>query len=112
MWSCLASDLTAELAPSQRFQSSVYRRYNDFVVFHALLLQKFPYRMVPALPPKRMLGGTAGLVGAGPTPACQGPGSVMAATLLLAISGFLQPSAPQEGRQQSQPLGCPGSSCA
>ncbi|XP_036913830.1 sorting nexin-8 isoform X2 [Sturnira hondurensis] len=41
---------------SQRFKSSVYRRYNDFVVFHELLLQKFPYRMVPALPPKRMLG--------------------------------------------------------
>ncbi|KAM9209586.1 sorting nexin-8 isoform 1-T1 [Dugong dugon] len=41
---------------SQRFQSSVYRRYNDFVVFHEMLLHKFPYRMVPALPPKRMLG--------------------------------------------------------
>ncbi|XP_045680660.1 sorting nexin-8 isoform X2 [Phyllostomus hastatus] len=41
---------------SQRFRSCVYRRYNDFVVFHELLLQKFPYRMVPALPPKRMLG--------------------------------------------------------
>uniref|UniRef100_A0A4X1TIY8 Sorting nexin-8 n=1 Tax=Sus scrofa TaxID=9823 RepID=A0A4X1TIY8_PIG len=41
---------------SQRFKSSVYRRYNDFVVFHEMLLQKFPYRMVPALPPKRMLG--------------------------------------------------------
>lgn len=47
----------------QRLQSSVYRRYNDFVVFHQLLLQKFPYRMVPALPPKRMLGGTAGPAG-------------------------------------------------
>ncbi|XP_019278006.1 sorting nexin-8 isoform X3 [Panthera pardus] len=41
---------------SQRFRSSVYRRYNDFVVFHEMLLQKFPYRMVPALPPKRVLG--------------------------------------------------------
>ncbi|KAJ8792720.1 hypothetical protein J1605_019540 [Eschrichtius robustus] len=41
---------------SQRFKSCVYRRYNDFVVFHEMLLQKFPYRMVPALPPKRMLG--------------------------------------------------------
>ncbi|XP_072453816.1 sorting nexin-8 isoform X2 [Notamacropus eugenii] len=41
---------------SLRFKSSVYRRYNDFVVFHEMLLQKFPYRMVPALPPKRMLG--------------------------------------------------------
>ncbi|XP_065416176.1 sorting nexin-8 isoform X1 [Chrysemys picta bellii] len=41
---------------SKRFKCSVYRRYNDFVVFHEMLLQKFPYRMVPALPPKRMLG--------------------------------------------------------
>ncbi|XP_007941209.1 sorting nexin-8 [Orycteropus afer afer] len=41
---------------SQRFRSSVYRRYNDFVVFHDTLLHRFPYRMVPALPPKRMLG--------------------------------------------------------
>lgn len=53
-------DLSAALS-LQRFQSSVYRRYNDFVVFHEMLLHKFPYRMVPALPPKRMLGGKAGL---------------------------------------------------
>lgn len=30
------------------------------MVFHEMLLQKFPYRMVPALPPKRMLGGKFG----------------------------------------------------
>lgn len=48
----------------QRFKSCVYRRYNDFVVFHETLLHKFPYRMVPALPPKRMLGGNAGCAGA------------------------------------------------
>ncbi|NXX71420.1 SNX8 protein, partial [Spizella passerina] len=41
---------------SKRFKCSVYRRYNDFVVFHEMLLHKFPYRMVPALPPKRVLG--------------------------------------------------------
>nr|XP_020007694.1 sorting nexin-8 [Castor canadensis] len=41
---------------SQRFRCSVYRRYNDFVVFHDTLLHRFPYRMVPALPPKRVLG--------------------------------------------------------
>ncbi|XP_075383714.1 sorting nexin-8 isoform X3 [Tenrec ecaudatus] len=41
---------------SQRFRSSVYRRYNDFVVFQEVLLHRFPYRMVPALPPKRVLG--------------------------------------------------------
>uniref|UniRef100_A0A668ACZ4 Sorting nexin 8a n=1 Tax=Myripristis murdjan TaxID=586833 RepID=A0A668ACZ4_9TELE len=42
---------------SQHFKISVYRRYSDFDVFHELLLQRFAYRMVPALPPKRMLKG-------------------------------------------------------
>ncbi|XP_063041417.1 sorting nexin-8a isoform X2 [Engraulis encrasicolus] len=42
---------------SQRFKISVYRRYSDFDVFHELMLQRFAYRMVPALPPKRMLKG-------------------------------------------------------
>ncbi|XP_048846234.1 sorting nexin-8a [Brienomyrus brachyistius] len=42
---------------SERFKMSVYRRYSDFDVFHELLLQRFAYRMVPALPPKRMLKG-------------------------------------------------------
>ncbi|XP_056143911.1 sorting nexin-8a [Lampris incognitus] len=42
---------------SQRFKISVYRRYSDFDVFHELLLQRFAYRTVPALPPKRMLKG-------------------------------------------------------
>ncbi|MCJ8746447.1 hypothetical protein PDJAM_G00141910 [Pangasius djambal] len=42
---------------SERFKISVYRRYSDFDVFHELLLQRYAYRMVPALPPKRMLKG-------------------------------------------------------
>ncbi|XP_076000488.1 sorting nexin-8a isoform X2 [Genypterus blacodes] len=42
---------------SKYFKLSVYRRYSDFDVFHELLLQRFAYRMVPALPPKRMLKG-------------------------------------------------------
>ncbi|XP_072299114.1 sorting nexin-8a isoform X2 [Eucyclogobius newberryi] len=42
---------------SQRYKISVYRRYNDFDVFHEVLLQRFAYRVVPALPPKRMLKG-------------------------------------------------------
>lgn len=42
---------------SQRYKLSVYRRYNDFDVFHEVLLQRFAYRMVPAMPPKRMLKG-------------------------------------------------------
>lgn len=58
MWWFPTSSLSSEPSSLQRFKSSVYRRYNDFVVFHEMLLQKFPYRMVPALPPKRMLGGS------------------------------------------------------
>ncbi|XP_028669755.1 sorting nexin-8a isoform X2 [Erpetoichthys calabaricus] len=42
---------------SQRFRSSVYRRYSDFDVLHEVLLHRFAYRMVPALPPKRVLKG-------------------------------------------------------
>ncbi|TNN68098.1 Sorting nexin-8 [Liparis tanakae] len=41
----------------QRYKNSVYRRYSDFDVFHEVLLQRFAYRVVPALPPKRMLKG-------------------------------------------------------
>lgn len=57
---CFPAPLLPQILLLQRFKCSVYRRYNDFVVFHEMLLQKFPYRMVPALPPKRMLGGKPG----------------------------------------------------
>uniref|UniRef100_UPI00358ECD23 sorting nexin-8-like n=2 Tax=Myxine glutinosa TaxID=7769 RepID=UPI00358ECD23 len=40
---------------SRRFRTTVYRRYNDFVTFQEMLLQRFPYRLVPSLPPKKML---------------------------------------------------------
>ncbi|CAF94131.1 unnamed protein product, partial [Tetraodon nigroviridis] len=40
-----------------RYKTSVYRRYSDFDVFHEVLLQRFSYRVVPAMPPKRMLKG-------------------------------------------------------
>ncbi|KAJ8389663.1 hypothetical protein AAFF_G00115390 [Aldrovandia affinis] len=42
---------------SQRLKISVYRRYSDFDVFHEVMVQRFAYRMVPALPPKRILKG-------------------------------------------------------
>lgn len=35
----------------------VYRRYNDFVSLHELLLARFPYRLIPKLPPKKIVGG-------------------------------------------------------
>ncbi|XP_006821836.1 sorting nexin-8-like [Saccoglossus kowalevskii] len=41
---------------SQAFKSTAMRRYNDFLAFQEMLLQRFPYRLVPRLPPKKMLG--------------------------------------------------------
>lgn len=41
---------------SKRFDSTVCRRYNDFVALHELLLSRFPYRLIPKLPPKKMVG--------------------------------------------------------
>ncbi|XP_015608090.1 sorting nexin-8 isoform X2 [Cephus cinctus] len=41
---------------SKRFSSIVYRRYNDFVSLHELLLARFPYRLIPKLPPKKIVG--------------------------------------------------------
>ncbi|XP_043469472.1 sorting nexin-8-like [Leptopilina heterotoma] len=41
---------------SKRFNSMVYRRYNDFVSLHELLLTRFPYRLIPKLPPKKIVG--------------------------------------------------------
>ncbi|XP_071765484.2 sorting nexin-8-like [Centroberyx gerrardi] len=42
---------------TKRFKLPVHKRYSDFDMFHELLLQRFSYRTVPQLPPKRMLKG-------------------------------------------------------
>ncbi|XP_060594865.1 sorting nexin-8-like [Ruditapes philippinarum] len=41
---------------SQRYKATTLRRYNDFLAFHELLLMRFPYRSIPRLPPKKMMG--------------------------------------------------------
>ena len=41
----------------QKHNCTVNRRYNDFVAFHDLLLLRFPYRLIPTLPPKKLMGG-------------------------------------------------------
>ncbi|KAB0793507.1 hypothetical protein PPYR_13127 [Photinus pyralis] len=43
------------LVSSRRFGSKVTRRYNDFFALYELLLARFPYRVVPRLPPKKIL---------------------------------------------------------
>lgn len=43
------------IVTSKRFNSKVTRRYNDFVALHELLLNRFPYRLVPSLPPKKIV---------------------------------------------------------
>ncbi|XP_059613036.1 sorting nexin-8-like isoform X2 [Phlebotomus argentipes] len=40
---------------SRNYKCSVARRYNDFVNLHNLLVTRFPYRMVPRLPPKQLM---------------------------------------------------------
>ncbi|XP_018332344.1 sorting nexin-8 [Agrilus planipennis] len=40
---------------SKRFNSRVTRRYTDFVALYDSLLGCFPYRMIPRLPPKRIV---------------------------------------------------------
>ncbi|XP_074647619.1 sorting nexin-8-like [Tubulanus polymorphus] len=41
---------------SQKCRATVLRRYNDFVSLHEMLLLRYPYRMIPRLPPKKMMG--------------------------------------------------------
>lgn len=43
------------IVSSRRFNSKVTRRYNDFVALSELLLARFPYRIVPRLPPKKIV---------------------------------------------------------
>ncbi|CAF2111609.1 unnamed protein product [Rotaria magnacalcarata] len=38
---------------SMRLRNKVSRRYNDFFVLHELLTSKYPYRIIPILPPKK-----------------------------------------------------------
>uniref|UniRef100_A0A1B0CKB2 Putative sorting nexin-8 n=1 Tax=Lutzomyia longipalpis TaxID=7200 RepID=A0A1B0CKB2_LUTLO len=40
---------------SRNYKCSVARRYNDFVNLHNLLVTRFPYRMIPRLPPKQLM---------------------------------------------------------
>ncbi|CAG9865278.1 unnamed protein product [Phyllotreta striolata] len=40
---------------SQRHNGKVSRRYNDFVALKELLLNRFPYRLIPSLPPKKIV---------------------------------------------------------
>ena len=47
---------------SQRFKTTVLRRYNDFLALHEMIMMRFPYRILPRLPPKKMLGGKTGVI--------------------------------------------------
>ncbi|XP_054282836.1 sorting nexin-8-like [Macrosteles quadrilineatus] len=57
------------LVSSKRFDSRVNRRYNDFIALYEVLLNRFPYRLIPKLPPKRMIVGASAsmLLGAADT---------------------------------------------
>ena len=43
-----------ELIIIQTHKSSVRRRYKDFEAYYDLLVAKYPYRLVPRLPPKKL----------------------------------------------------------
>ncbi|XP_023349115.1 sorting nexin-8 [Eurytemora carolleeae] len=49
------------LVKSERFRSEVNRRYSDFQSLYELLLQRFPYRIVPKLPPAKLMAKVAGV---------------------------------------------------
>lgn len=40
---------------SDRHKSTIFRRYNDFVHLHSLLIARAPYRLIPRLPPKQLM---------------------------------------------------------
>ena len=40
---------------SEKFRSEVVCRYSDFQTLQALLLARFPYRLVPRLPPAKLM---------------------------------------------------------
>ncbi|CAF1258079.1 unnamed protein product [Rotaria sordida] len=40
---------------SMRLKNKVSRRYNDFLALHELLTSKYPYRIIPSLPPKKAI---------------------------------------------------------
>jgi hypothetical protein len=41
----------------QRHKNKVSRRYNDFVALHEVLCLKYPFRIIPQLPPKKAVNG-------------------------------------------------------
>uniref|UniRef100_A0A1Q3F2Q3 Putative sorting nexin 8 n=1 Tax=Culex tarsalis TaxID=7177 RepID=A0A1Q3F2Q3_CULTA len=40
---------------SKAYDAEVKRRYKDFVTLHSYLVQKYPYRLIPSLPPKQLM---------------------------------------------------------
>lgn len=40
---------------SKTYDAEVKRRYKDFITLHSYLVQKYPYRMIPSLPPKQLM---------------------------------------------------------
>ena len=54
--SFLCPSLFVPLSLQQNLKSSVRRRYRDFEAFHEVLVAKYPYRLVPRMPPKKLAG--------------------------------------------------------
>ena len=52
---CWLLNRYCSLVCSQELKSSVRRRYRDFEAFSELLLVIYPYRLVPRMPPKKLM---------------------------------------------------------
>jgi len=49
------------LVKSERFRSEVKRRYSDFQALYDLLLHRFPYRLIPKMPPAKLMANVVGV---------------------------------------------------
>ena len=49
------------MVKSERFRSEVKRRYSDFQALYELLLHRFPYRLIPKLPPAKLMANVVGV---------------------------------------------------
>ncbi|XP_064406510.1 sorting nexin-8-like isoform X2 [Halichondria panicea] len=50
------------LVESKELQSSVRRRYRDFEAFYDILIVVYPYRLVPKMPPKKLMSTAAAFI--------------------------------------------------
>jgi len=53
---CVKYWVVVDVGMLQRWRTVVLRRYSDFVALQDVLLLRYPYRAIPRLPPKKVIG--------------------------------------------------------